>query len=298
MRKPPKKPIKSAQARDDNSFRETVSLTCACSRDVTLAELGRTFSSQKKQRLETFLSHLNTTFSKYQINTCMRKAHFLAQAGHETGQLSLLAEKLPKGQKEKDVYDGYKGRGLIQITYKDGYVAYGNHVGQDFTEANKVKLEEAEWATDSAGWYWAIKMSPSLNEYADKNDLVYITQTINGAFNGYDDRVSILRRASLALMVDKCPARDDCPNITSFSLETSAANQIPAAAFAWGLWHDSTTDKHGTAKSDAEALLGYLRFLDLKTEQKRGRFGFKNPGGMIVHAENRIHDLSKNGNDA
>lgn len=292
MRKAKKKPIKTAKPRVDNSFREAVSLTCACSRDVTLAELGRTFNSQTKERLEKFLPHINSTFSKYQISTCIRKAHFLAQVGHETGQLRLLAEQLPKGKEEKDVYDGYKGRGLIQITYKEGYQSYGSYVGKDFTDSKKVDLEDVEWATDSAGWYWAVKTSPSLNDYADKNDLIYITQAINGAFNGYDDRVSILGRAASALLVDQCLAQVECLNFSNFVLEQSAANRIPAAAFAWGLWHDRASDKHGVTKDDEEALVGYRRFLALKSDQKRGRFGFKKPASMIAHAESRVDSLS------
>ncbi|MDE2592634.1 MAG: hypothetical protein KGL57_00235 [Burkholderiales bacterium] len=292
MKSTKKKPLKAAKPRIDNSFREQVSLTCACNRDVTLAELGRTFSAQSKERLEKFLPHLNSTFSKYQINTCIRKAHFLAQVGHETGQLALLSEVLPKGKAEKDVYDGYKGRGLIQITYKDGYVAYGGYVGEDFSDDKKVKLEEIKWATDSAGWYWSVKTKPSLNVYADKNDIVYITQAINGAFNGYDDRVKILGRAASALLVDICQSRNECLNFSQFFLENSAANSISDAAFAWGLWHDADSDKHGVKKDGKLALIGYRRFLELKDEQKRGRFGFKRPKSMIAHAEDRISSLS------
>lgn len=204
----------------------------------------------------------------------------------------MLAEQLPKGKEEKDVYDGYKGRGLIQITYKEGYEAYGDYVGKDFTGDKKVQLEEIEWATDSAGWYWSVKTSPSLNGYADKNDLIYITQAINGAFNGYDDRVNVLKRAVAALLVDWCPNRSDCPNVSKYSLEHSAAYQIPAAAFAWGLWHDRASSKHGMLKDDGEALVGYERFLEMKSQQKRGRFGFKKPVNMIDHAENRLKVLS------
>ena len=267
-------------------------MMCACSRDVTLAELGRVYGSQTKDRLEKFLPHINATFSRYQINTCLRKSHFLAQVGHETGQLRFLSEQLPKGKEEKDVYDGYKGRGLIQITYKEGYESYGGYVGKDFLGDRKVDLEAIEWATDSAGWYWAVKMSPSLSEYADRNDLVYITQSINGAFNGYSDRLSILRRAASALLVDQCRARFDCLNVSRYYLERSAANNIPAAAFAWGLWHDRASDKHGVVKDDGEALIGYRRFLSLKTEQKRGRFGFKKPSSMIAYAQDRVEALS------
>jgi predicted chitinase len=291
MSKHKKVPIKSAKPKVDNSFRATVSLTCACHRGITLAEIGRTFNSQTKERLENFISSLNAAFDAYAINTCLRKAHFLAQVGHETGQLRLLAEQLGKGVEEKDVYDGYKGRGLIQITYKEGYESYGGHVGQDFTGGNRAKLEEVKWATDSAGWYWSIKSKPSLSGFADKNDLIYISQCINGAFNGYDDRRNLLKRAAAALLVDSCPNRSDCLNFAQYYFSHSAANDVPAAAFGWGLWHDSKSSKTGTVKDDDEALIGYQRFLEIKSRQKRGRFGFKKPKNMIEHAEKRVQAL-------
>jgi predicted chitinase len=289
-----KKALKTAKPREDNSFRQEVSLTCACNRDITLAELGRTYTARSREKLEIFLPHLNSMFKKYEINSCIRKTHFLAQVGHETGQLSLLAEVLKKGVKEADVYDGYKGRGLIQITYKAGYVAYGEYVNEDFTGDKKTGLEEIKWATDSAGWYWSIKTVPSLNGYADKNDLIYITQSINGAFNGYSDRLMLLGRAAGALLVDGCPNLPTCPNIQEFHLDRSSANDIAASAFAWGLWHDPESNKQGTPKIQKESLIGYSRFLELKKNQKRGRFGFKTAKSMISHAEDRIMEIGDN----
>ena len=295
MVKQKKKPIKAAKPRVENSFREPVSLTCACNREITLAELGKTYAAQNKERLEKFLPYMNAAFVKYEINTCLKKAHFLAQVGHETGQLRLVSEQLEKGVEEKDVYDGYKGRGLIQITYKDGYEAYGTYVGQDFIGKNKIKLEEFEWATDSAGWYWAIKTTPSLNGFAEKNDLIYISQSINGGLNGYDDRLSILKRGVAALLVDQCANRNTCLNVGAFFLDQSGANDVPSAAFAWGLWHDKESTRHGTPKDEKESLSGYRRFLELKQGQKRGRYGFKKADAMIAHAEKRIKELSDEG---
>lgn len=288
-----KTPLRIASPRQDNSFREEVSLTCACNRDITLAELGKVYIAREKGRLEKFLPHLNSTFNKYAITSCIRKAHFLAQVGHETGQLELLAEQLEKGVQEKDVYDGYKGRGLIQITYKNGYVSYGKYVGRDFTNENKADLEDVCWATDSAGWYWAIRKSPSLNGFADKNDLIYITQSINGAYNGYQDRLAILNRSALALLIHQCPNLSSCPNMSNFHLDHSEAFNIPAAAFAWGLWHDPQSPQHGTSKDEKEALMGYKKFLELKQAQTRGRFGFKTPAAMVRHAEKRISEVDK-----
>ena len=286
-------PLKTAPPREDNSFSSVVSLTCACNRDLTLAELGKTYPAQSKNRLEQFIEHLNNTFRKYLISSCLEKAHFLAQVGHETGQLHFTAEQLGSGIKEKDVYDGYKGRGLIQITYKAGYLAYGDYVDRDFTGEKKVDLEEVSWATDSAGWFWSIRNSPSLVKSSDKNDLIEITIKINGGLNGYNDRVTQLNRAAKALLIDQCQNRQACPNTSAYYLTTSAANESSDAAFAWGLWHDPSSKQKGTSKDVTEAIAGYQRFLDIKQQQKHGRFGFKKPQNMIEHAEKRIKELEK-----
>ena len=266
-------------------------MTCACNRDVTLTELGKIFRDQKKKTVEKFVSDLNKTMADHGITACIQKSHFLSQVGHESGQLTYVAEVLEKGVKEKDVYDGYKGRGLIQITYKINYETYGKYVSHDFTGDHKVDLESIRWAADSAGWYWSVMQSPDLNQYADKNDLIYISQAINGAFNGYNDRKMLLARAATALLLDRCPNQTKCWDMDDFSLRDSEAYNVAAAAFAWGLWHDPDSTKSGTGKSNDESLIGYKRFLDLKDKQKKGRFGFKTSDKMIEHAEKRIKDL-------
>lgn len=294
---PPQKSavLKSATPQEGGTFSQEVILKCACDREITLSELGRTYTARDRDVLERFLPHLNETMAAYGITTCLRKAHFLAQVGHETGQLRYFSEQLEKGVQEADVYDGYKGRGLIQITYKAGYVAYGKHVEKDFTGDNRSNLEEPKWATDSAGWYWDVRTSPSLNEYADKNDLIYISQSINGAYNGYMDRLEILGKSTAALQVDHCPRLSSCWNTSKYHLEYSAAYNISAAAFAWGLWHDPASRKHGVVKDEKEALLGYKRFLELKQAQKRGRFGFKKAEDMVAHATDRVDALTQKG---
>ena len=291
MAKETKNSIKEAKPSSNQQKIEEVTLTCGCNRDITLVEFGKIYKSQKQSVIEKFLPYINKTLETYNITSCLRKAHFLAQVGHESGQLSYIAEQLEKGVQEKDIYDGYKGRGLLQLTYKPNYVSYGNFVGHDFTENNKSDLENTNWASDSAGWYWTKKQDPGLNEYADKNDIIYITQAINGAFNGYDDRHSLLKNSATALLIDNCPNQSTCWNMNEFNFENSAAYNISGAAFGWGLWHDPSSNRSGVVKSIDKSIIGYRRFIELKDKQQKKRFGFKSVKEMIEHAELRISNM-------
>jgi len=106
---------------------------------------------------------------EYNINTCKRKLHFLAQIRVESGEFAYLKEIADGSAYEgrKDLGntrpgDGkrFKGRGLIQITGRKNYTAYGSYKGINFTEgSNNTKLEKKQYAVDSAGWYWSKRNS-------------------------------------------------------------------------------------------------------------------------------------------
>ena len=72
---------------------------------------------------------------------CLEKAHFIAHTLHETASYSLLEEGLG-GKAESEVYDGYKGRGLMQLTYKNNYELYGLAVNENFLGNNKPEFDE------------------------------------------------------------------------------------------------------------------------------------------------------------
>lgn len=56
----------------------------------------------------------------------------------------------------------------------------------DFTkEPDNKKMGKIPCSVDSAGWYWSEKLEVNLNNYADKDYIIYITYRINGGFNGY-----------------------------------------------------------------------------------------------------------------
>ena len=252
---------------------------CACCRGLTLDDLCEIFAKQKRKVCEQYLAPINATCKRYSITTYLRKAHFLAQIGHESGELRYSAEVLKKGTNESAVYDGYKGRGLIQITYARNYMAYGKSVHHNFKGLHRRDLEQPAWAADSAGWYWTAGSGQDLNRLADKNDLLAITARVNGGFNGFEDRKVHLQRAMLTLQVHDCKASGAGDhNFRPFKDSDIYNNRIHS--FAWGCWNDSASGKAGVVKSVEERRAGYQRFLELSKEiskkhkAEHAHFGF------------------------
>ena len=141
------------------------------------------------------------------INTPLRIAHFLAQIGHESSELR-YCEEIASGaayEGRKDLGnnqpgDGvrFKGRGLIQLTGRSNYAAYGKARGMDLTtkEGCATLASDPALAVDVACWFWT---EHGLNELADKDDVTKITKRINGGLNGFDDRKAQLSRAKFFL---------------------------------------------------------------------------------------------------
>ncbi|MBC3363456.1 glycoside hydrolase family 19 protein [Pseudomonas sp. SWRI154] len=155
-----------------------------------------------------FAPVLNIAMGRYQIVGLKRVAAFIAQVGHESGQLCYLRELgndvyLSKydtgrlasllGNTPEADGDGqrYRGRGLIQITGRANYQACGEALGLDLV-AEPALLEQPQWAALSAAWFWA---SRGLNALADAGDLETITRRINGGQNGAADRQVLYGRA-------------------------------------------------------------------------------------------------------
>ena len=168
------------------------------------------------------------TAAKFQINTPLRLAHFLAQCGHESGGFRLTQENLNYSAKglmgifkkyfpteaianayqrnpqkiANKVYssrmgngdeasgDGYKfrGRGYIQLTGKDNYTAFGKSIGEDIC-ANPDKVA-SQYALLSAAWFFS---KNGLHKMADggATDAVVtsITKRVNGGTIGLADRI-------------------------------------------------------------------------------------------------------------
>ncbi|EPA95242.1 glycoside hydrolase family 19 protein [Pseudomonas sp. G5(2012)] len=157
-----------------------------------------------------FASALNLAMDRYQINSRLRVATFIAQVGHESGQFRYVKElggdqylskydtgPLAKRLGNSPEADGdgqkYRGRGLIQITGHDNYLACSRALfGDDKLLRTPELLEQAEWAAKSAAWFWN---SRNLNALADAGDFTLITKRINGGINGLAERQAFYLRA-------------------------------------------------------------------------------------------------------
>ena len=177
---------------------------------------------------DAVIAQIPDTASKFNINTPLRLAHFLAQCGHESGGFKVTQENLnysAKGlmgifkkyfptqalaesyqrQPQKianKVYasrmdngsessgDGYKfrGRGYIQLTGRSNYTAFGKAINEDI--ANNPDVVSGKYALLSAAWFWS---KNGLNTLADggASDQVVtsITKRVNGGTIGLPDRI-------------------------------------------------------------------------------------------------------------
>ncbi|MCF3193437.1 glycoside hydrolase family 19 protein [Pseudomonas bubulae] len=171
-----------------------------------------------------FVPVLRTAMVRYQIVGSKRIAAFIAQIGHESGQLTRLVENLnysaealqrnwpsrfsaelassvarnPEqianiayGNRMGNAAPGdgwkYRGRGLIQITGKNNYRACGEALGLDLI-AQPELLEKPRHACMSAAWFWATN---GLNTFADAGKFDVITKRINGGQTGAADRQAL-----------------------------------------------------------------------------------------------------------
>ena len=177
---------------------------------------------------DAVIAMIPDTAAKFQINTPLRLAHFLAQCGHESGGFRATQENLNYSAKglngifkkyfpteasaaayarnpqkiANKVYGGrmgngleasgegykFRGRGYIQLTGKENYTAFGKAIGEDIL-ANPDKVAST-YALLSAAWFFS---KNGLHKMADggATDQVVtsITKRVNGGTIGLADRI-------------------------------------------------------------------------------------------------------------
>lgn len=166
---------------------------------------------------------------KFEINNKNRQGYFFAQMSHECGGGTITEENLnytaqrmtqvwprrfptiaaaapyarnPRALANK-TYGGrmgnrlgtddgwdFRGRGLIQITGKDGYAEVGKIAGLNLV-ANPDLANGRDTVLLVAGAFWQWK---GLNKWCDQGNYLQVTKLINGGTNGWADRQVWLKR--------------------------------------------------------------------------------------------------------
>ena len=86
----------------------------------------------------------------------------------------------------------YRGRGLIQLTGKNNYLAFAKWINDDSIIENP-DLVASEYAVHSAVFFWD---KNNLNAIADQDDVKKLTKRINGGDNGLAHRRELLNKAN------------------------------------------------------------------------------------------------------
>jgi len=177
---------------------------------------------------DNVIAQIPGVMSKFEINTALRLAHFLAQCGHESGGFRLTKENLNYSAKglmgifkkyfptealakqyerkpEKianKVYGGrmgngpeasgegakFCGRGYIQLTGKDNYTAFGKSINEDIA-TNPTWVAE-KYALLSAAWFFnKNKLHTMADGGATDAVVTSITKRVNGGTIGLPDRI-------------------------------------------------------------------------------------------------------------
>lgn len=163
---------------------------------------------------------------KFQINSSLRLAHFLAQCAHESGgftiteeNLNYSAERLEEvfpeyfpgnladsyarqpekiasrvysnrmGNGDEASKDGYKfrGRGYIQLTGEDNYRAFDLTVHDNILD--NPDLVASKYPLLSAAWFWSQKSLNALADQGASDEVVtQVTKKVNGGTMGLPER--------------------------------------------------------------------------------------------------------------
>lgn len=182
----------------------THAVVAAAPRGISVEQLRRIMPNLSLPRARQYLPFLNSAMNEGGITTPKRRAAFLAQVAHESGQLRFFEEIASGAQYEGRLDLGnvrpgdgrrYKGRGPIQLTGRTNYRAAGRALGIDL-EGNPRRAADPDVGFRVAAWYWRTR---GLNALADQGDFRTITERINGGTRGLADRQRFWERAKAVL---------------------------------------------------------------------------------------------------
>lgn len=181
---------------------------------------GKIFASKFKSKYPNvykydkndFVRILNERLHKYGIDGPYHKAHFLSQCLHESAHLDTTLEfgsgvNYDPGwhaDAEKNgntvIGDGpkYRGRGLIQLTWKNNYKRFSKHSGIDCVNDSSLVAADMANAIEASCWYWRFngavhkkfdaKGDVNILVDNDRDNVTLITLAVNGGDNGLSER--------------------------------------------------------------------------------------------------------------
>lgn len=226
---------------------------CFCEKEFAVEDI-KTFYNSKKlfsakncplpknmKTYEEFTISLNKAMKDNNINTCLRKAHFLAQIEAETGfdttleyadgwdydhstHINSYNECISRGHNVKGYGPKYKGRGLLQLTWKDTYEAYFSKIqSPKYIDTPDIVASDLFHVCNSAAWYWREHSTwGDLNKYADNDDFISISVGINGGLRGFEHRKQNLKTILRLMKVEENCKNQKIPNLSIYNYDTSA----------------------------------------------------------------------------
>lgn len=191
---------------------------------VSIDRLDMAVPPARYDDIVKYAPYLNEAMARFGIDTPNRIAAFIAQLAHESGNFSRVEENLnyswealrktwPKRFASDDVAkqyhrnperianrayadrngngpeasgDGwkYRGRGLIQITFRDNYADYAKAMSDPTVLSDPSQLTRPRHAAMSAGWFWQSRNLNALADTGTEGAFNEISYAINGGWNG------------------------------------------------------------------------------------------------------------------
>ncbi len=197
---------------------------CYCNRDFTVEEVTRIIKRLRKNENlsgNSILSHdnckitnksfdklteeLNKTIAKYKISQCIQKIHFITQLYHESARFTTGLEfdngnyynpngGHPEAKNNGNIQSGdgprYKGRGFMQLTWRNTQIKYLKYASKNTEGKLKGKTDselelrsnnyqkyisdDLGYAMDSAGWFWSNYKKIEFSKKENKNRYAHI----------------------------------------------------------------------------------------------------------------------------
>ena len=153
-------------------------------------------------------------------------------------------ECLQHGHDTKGYGPKYKGRGLIQLTWKDTYEAYFLKLNKkELVETPNIVAHDINHVCNSAAWYWKERSAwGDLNKFADNDDFISICIGVNGGVNGFSHR-----KSNIKSILELMKVSENCKNL---KIEKIGVYKYDTSAIRNTKWGKKENNKKAIQKYD------------------------------------------------